>query len=269
MSVIVRLIDTGASQMSKRQPTSTGKYDPNAWFPVVKHTLAAGDVGWEQGYRYTIEQADGDLFWFRSADARDRFCRRHHLQIVDAATMASVRKEYAFDLTKPWQPANRLESRRSFAVSRRTLRATKTLPRRTVLKLVEPVSIPARWARLMAIPDLAKLEHNAPAPMWDPLTMASDHRAHVMDPQPFRLDERVARSVVDDFLVESHLRSDHHRYWLDFRVIQKRCPDDLSFDCAEALYNGGDPCHQSIPSRVVLEFTSTEHMHITIRKTGK
>ncbi len=255
--------------MSKRQPTSTGRYDPNAWFPVVKHTLSSGAVGWEQGYRYTIEQADGDLFWFRSADARDRFCKRHHLQIVDQATMTSVRKEYAFDLTKPWQPANRLESRKSYAVTRRTLRATKTLPRRTVLQLVEPVSVPARWAKLLALRDLAKLDQGRPAPMWDPLTMTSDHRTHVVDAQPFRVDERVARSVVDDFLIEAHLRSDHRRYWLDFRVVQKRCPDDLSFDTAEALYNGGEPCYNTIPAQVSLEFTATEHMHLTIRKTGK
>jgi hypothetical protein len=255
--------------MSKRQRTSTGRYDPNAWFPVVKHTLAAGDVGWEQGFRYTIEQADGDLFWFRSAEARDQFCKRHHLQIVDLATMASVRKEYAFDLTKPWQPANRLEQRRSFAITRRTLRATKTLPRRTVLTLVEPVSVPARWARLLSIRDLARVDAAKPAPMWDPLTMPSDHHAHVTDAQPFRLDDRVARSVVDDFLVEAHLRSDHHRYWLDFRVVQKRSPDDLSFDTAEALYNGGEPFYNVIPTQVSLEFTSTEHMHLTIRRTGK
>jgi hypothetical protein len=255
--------------MSKRQPTSTGKYDPNAWFPVLKHTLAAGDVGWEQGYRYTIEQADGDLFWFRSAEARDRFCKRHHLQIVDVAAMASVRKEYAFDLTKPWQPGNRLESRKSYAVTRRTLRATKNLPRRSVLKLVEPVSVPMRWSKLLAVRDLGQCAQGGrPAPMWDPLTLPDDHRAHVIDPTPMRLDGRVSRSVIDDFLVEAHLRSDHRRYWLDFRVIQKRCPDDLSFDAAEALYNGGDPLY-AIPSQVVLEFTSTEHMHLTIRKTGK
>ena len=255
--------------MSKRQRTSTGKYDPNAWFPVLKHTLAAGDVGWEQGYRYTIEQADGDLFWFRSAETRDRFCKRHHLQIVDTATMASVRKEYAFDLTKPWTPGNRLDRRRSFAVVRRTLRATRHLPRRTVLKLVEPVSVPACWAKLLAISDLARCDKGRPAPMFDPLTLARDHRMHVTDPQPLRVDSRVSRSVVDDFLVEAHLRSDHHRYWLDFRVIQKRSSDDLSFDTAEALYNGGEPWFNTIPAKAVLEFTSTEHMHLQIRKTGK
>lgn len=254
--------------MSKRQPTAAGKYDPNAWFPVLKHTLAAGDVGWEQGYRFTLEQADGDLFWFRSAIARDRFCKQHHLQIVDSPTMTSVRKQYAFDLTKPWQPGNRLDSRKSFAVTRKTLRATKNLPKRTILQLVEPVSVPACWGKLLAIRDLSVVYKGKPAPMWDPLTMGSDHRAHVVDPQPLRVDGRIARSVIDDFLIETHLQSDHHKYWLDFRVIQKRSPDDLSFESAEALYNGGEPFY-TIPNQVDLEFTATEHMHLAIRKTGK
>lgn len=255
--------------MSKRQPTSTGKYDPNAWFPVVKHALTSGDVGWEQGYRFTIEQADGDLFWFRSADARDRFCKRHHLHIVDASTMAGVRKEYAFDLTKPWQPANKLETRRSYAITRKTLRATKTLPRRSVMQLVEPVNMPARWDRLLGVADLRELDHHGPAPMWDPLTLPSDHRMHIVDAQAYRLDERIARTVVDDFLVEAHLRSDHERYWLDFRVVQKRSPDDLSFESAEALYNGGEPFYHEIPPQVSLEFTASEHFRFTTRKTGK
>lgn len=66
-------------------------------YPVLLMELESGDLGFDDGYKYLIEQADGDRHWFRTFDGihgAERFLELHGMKPVTSAEMSSIRMAY-------------------------------------------------------------------------------------------------------------------------------------------------------------------------------
>ncbi len=64
-------------------------------YPVLHVQLEAGDRGWDEGYRFMIEQHDSDRHWFykrTGTHGSERFIKIHSLMPITNDEMVMLRK---------------------------------------------------------------------------------------------------------------------------------------------------------------------------------
>ena len=67
--------------------------EPEVRFPVLYMRLTPGDKGFDEGYRFVVEQLDEEVHYFRDREASDAFIIREGLDVIDdAALMKSMRE---------------------------------------------------------------------------------------------------------------------------------------------------------------------------------
>lgn len=62
-------------------------------YPVLFMELEPGDVGYDAGYRYLLEQPDADRHFFSERHRADAFMLIHGLKAISPKEMNSVRAE--------------------------------------------------------------------------------------------------------------------------------------------------------------------------------
>ncbi len=77
---------------------SRKKEQPSMSYPVFYGQLEAGDPGYDHGYRYMLEQVDGDRHFFRTRDGvhgSDRFAAIHSMQPITPEEFQQLRDAHA------------------------------------------------------------------------------------------------------------------------------------------------------------------------------
>jgi hypothetical protein len=67
---------------------------PRMQYPVLYLQLEPQDVGYADGYRFVVEQPDGDRHFFKTREGSlgsDAFLKAHSLKPVTATDMAALR----------------------------------------------------------------------------------------------------------------------------------------------------------------------------------
>lgn len=67
--------------------------EPEPRFPSLFLTIAPGSEGYEEGYRYRVDQLDGEMHYFADHERAADFIVREGLDLVDYAQMAELRLE--------------------------------------------------------------------------------------------------------------------------------------------------------------------------------
>ncbi len=64
-------------------------------YPVLYYTLTPGDYGFDQGYRFMVEQVDKDRHFFKTSmgeHGAETFMQTHGMQMVPTAQMTEARQ---------------------------------------------------------------------------------------------------------------------------------------------------------------------------------
>ena len=71
--------------------------DPEAVFPCLYLTIDPGSEGYAEGYRFRVDQLDGEMHYFGNAERATHFIVREGLDTVDYKKMRSLREAACID----------------------------------------------------------------------------------------------------------------------------------------------------------------------------
>ena len=67
--------------------------EPDPIFPVLFLELEPDDIGWDEGWRYAVEQVDEDINFFHCVERAEQFIYREGLDVVKIDEMLRMREE--------------------------------------------------------------------------------------------------------------------------------------------------------------------------------
>lgn len=68
-------------------------WEPRAIHPIMFLELSAGDAGWEEGYRWRVDQLDEDQHFFADRERAEDFIILHGMKVVTVERMIDLREQ--------------------------------------------------------------------------------------------------------------------------------------------------------------------------------